>query len=156
MQALEDDSDEESELDDQDHKAQLEALKETDPEFYKFMLENDKELLEFGESDDEEQDAEMESEENQEDSSSQTILTKEMINKWKVTMAKDKSIRALRKLLMAFRAAVAFGDSDKDAEIYAFKIPNSSLFNDVVISTIKYAPIILDHHLMVLGNEKRL
>lgn len=44
------------------HKSQLEALKEKDPEFYKYLLETDKELLEFqtGDSDtDEEQDIEV-------------------------------------------------------------------------------------------------
>lgn len=32
------------------HKQQLEELKEKDPEFYKYLLENDKRLLEFGEA----------------------------------------------------------------------------------------------------------
>ena len=37
-----------------DHKNELENLKEKDPEFYKFLKENDKQLLEFQGSDDEE------------------------------------------------------------------------------------------------------
>lgn len=43
-----------------EHKSQLEALKEKDPEFYKYLLDTDKGLLEFGhsdaESDEEEED----------------------------------------------------------------------------------------------------
>ena len=42
------------------HKSQLEALKEKDPEFYKYLLETDKELLEFQAGDtDEEEDIEV-------------------------------------------------------------------------------------------------
>lgn len=42
----------------EEHKSQLAALKENDPEFYKYLLETDKELLEF-------QTAESESDEDQ-------------------------------------------------------------------------------------------
>lgn len=42
----------ESELDPKEHKKSLKKLENTDPEFYKFLKQNDKKLLEFELSDD--------------------------------------------------------------------------------------------------------
>lgn len=43
------------------HKADLEVLKEQDPEFYQYLQQTDKELLDFGHSDDEPEDGEVRS-----------------------------------------------------------------------------------------------
>ena len=40
------------------HQAQLEALKQQDPEFYEYLQQTDQELLNFGQDDDEEGDVE--------------------------------------------------------------------------------------------------
>lgn len=50
----EEDSDSgESDMDPTEHKKSLMKLKETDPEFYTFLKQNDKKLLEFNLSDEE-------------------------------------------------------------------------------------------------------
>jgi nucleolar complex protein 2 len=160
---LKEDSGDESEADNElDHKAQLDALKESDPAFYKFMQENDKDLLNFGGSDDEleveEEDVDEDAvdKEDPEEQEGQIILTTDMITKWKLTMASDKSLRALKKLLIAFRAAVASaGDSDKDPGEFRYTIPSSAIFNSVMVAAMTYAPVILDYHLMVAGRNSR-
>lgn len=45
------------------HQAQLEALKQQDPEFYEYLQQTDQELLNFGQDDDEDEEAEEEEKE---------------------------------------------------------------------------------------------
>lgn len=144
------------------HKSQLEQLKQKDPEFYKFLQQNDANLLNFGESEDEddEEDEEVEDDDDQEDEDQekikaasdkeQIILSLKLVNSWKSSLNTSKSIRALKKLLVAFRAAVAYSQANDDGDRvdeFAYSIPNSSVHKAVMLATIKYAPIVLSHHL---------
>lgn len=66
------------------HLHELSKLAEKDPEFYKYLQENDKELLDFApdamdEDEDEDEDAEEEAEEEVETA---PILTKRILQKW--------------------------------------------------------------------------
>ena len=57
------------------HQAQLEALKQQDPEFYEYLQQTDQELLNFGQDDDEEEEgAEEEMEDASEDEQVQSSV----------------------------------------------------------------------------------
>ncbi|KAJ3048314.1 Nucleolar Complex 2 protein [Rhizophlyctis rosea] len=158
-----------------DHKKQLDSLKERDPEFYKYLEENNQELLNFSESEDEggegDEDVEMEDGEEEgeegeegegvddeegeggeeeedfdEEGDDATEVTKEMVTRWKNATLKNHSIRSLRKMLLAFRAAAAVGDSSDEGH-YSYKVEDSAVFNRLLLNTLRAAPVVFDHHL---------
>lgn len=114
------------------HKDQLAALAEQDPEFYKYMKENDPELLDFtmaekdnlsevddlSEAEDEQAGKKKGKKEEREDS---TELTMADVKKWRKAMTEEKSLRALRQVVLAFRAAAHANDVEEDASMGGFK-----------------------------------
>jgi nucleolar complex protein 2 len=84
------------------HKAGLEGLKEKDPSFYEFLKKNDRELLEFDPDDLVE-----EEDEEAEDTIVEGGLTLEILSKWEKLLVEEKSLGALKKLLIAVRSAAA-------------------------------------------------
>ncbi|KAG0277918.1 Nucleolar Complex 2 protein [Linnemannia gamsii] len=160
-------------------KIQLDALKEKDPEFYKYLQQNDQELLEFDgemedleseeENDDEDDDEEMEvdSDEDMEEEEEQPkkkgkktaveeeetmdgvpLVTKEMVAAWQSALVEKHSLRALRRLLLAFRAGAHLHDAEDD-RTYAYKINSPIVFNKLVVTCLKHVIPTLDHHLPV-------
>ncbi|KAH9816445.1 Noc2p family-domain-containing protein [Melampsora americana] len=132
----------------------LKALKEKDPEFYKYLEENDRELLNFDaekmDADDDEkpesedEDLSDDDEEKDQDTHVAVVLTRELLRSWQKSIIETKSIRALRKLLLAFRSA-AFCAKQTDGEVQLpFSIESSSLFNSVVSTTFRYIPVFMN------------
>ena len=147
-------------------KGAMDALAEKDPEFYKYLKENDPEALDFdedadlaevdklSESDNEQpkkkqkksKKAEVEeaSDEEVEDSSE---ITKAMVAKWKKAMFEQHSLRAMRQVVLAFRAAAHVNeDEGKD---YKYTISSPDVYHELLIITLKYVPEVLNHHLPV-------
>lgn len=157
-------------------KEAMEALAETDPEFYKYLKENDPETLDFDEDADlaevdglsgseaeeerpkkkskkskkakaaavEEMEVDEESEEEMLD---ETEVTKEMVAKWKKAMTEQHSLRAMRQVVLAFRAAAHVNeDEGKD---YKYTITNPDVYHQLLVVTLQLVPEVLQHHLPV-------
>ncbi|WFD41960.1 Nucleolar Complex 2 protein [Malassezia psittaci] len=133
--------------DDEDmHAEDLEKLKEKDPEFYKYLQENDQDLLAFGHNDEPQQapdESDTEDLQDEEEQESIPVVTIEMLKQWQQALLRHNSLRALRRLLLAFRSAVHTGDEEGD---YAYRIEDGPIFAKVLITTLKYTPKVIQHH----------
>ncbi|KAM4609755.1 nucleolar complex protein 2 homolog [Polymixia lowei] len=142
-----------------EHKDQLSRLKSKDPEFYKFLKENDQKLLNFDDTDSSEDEEERkyhtlpsqleeassgdEDDEEQKDSTkkskktAETIkVTEKMIEDWRAAMKKDPTPRLLREVTQAFKAAVATTKGE-GGDPCRYKVADSSVFNALVLFCIK-------------------
>lgn len=139
------------------HQAELEALSKKDPEFYKFLQENDAELLDFNadmdlavfESGDEGSNPKKSRK-----GDDSTMVTQEMVEKWQQAMETQKSMRAMRQAVLAFRAAAHINAPNEKS--FRFTIPNPDVYNSVLVTTLRFVPTVLQHHLPVKesGNHK--
>lgn len=163
--AARNDDDEGSEASGEDdfeaHKGQLEALKEKDPEFYKYLKENDSELLDFGDHGDLAEVDELSEEEDEgpakkkkkaakkeeeEDTTSNT-LTIGTVKKWQKLMEEQNSIRAMRQAVLAFRAAAYVNEVEAQEQKYSISDPD--VYHQVLITALSTIPRVLSHHLPV-------
>ncbi|TBU59905.1 Noc2-domain-containing protein [Dichomitus squalens] len=122
------------------HLLELSKLAEKDPEFYKYLQENDQELLNFklnGEAEEGEEDEDVMEEDRT------PVLTKEVLQRWQKALLDHRSLKALRKLLIAFRSAVHMNEED---QVLAWRIDNSLVYNKLVTTALRYTPVVLEHH----------
>ncbi|TVY76060.1 Nucleolar complex protein [Lachnellula suecica] len=155
-------------------KEAMDGLAEKDPAFYKYLKENDPEVLDFdldadlaevdelSAAEEEEpkkkkqkkskkaaveDDASEEDEEEVEDSAE---VTEEMVKKWSKAMKDQHSLRAMRQMVLAFRAA-AHVNEDEGKE-YKYTISNHDVYGALLVSALKDVPEVLNHHLPVKEN----
>ncbi|KAK0631709.1 Noc2p family-domain-containing protein [Immersiella caudata] len=145
-------------------KGAMAALKDKDPEFYKFLQENDPEALEFDENadfseiddlsgSDEEEEGQPKKKQKKEKKSKGEAeedreLTQAMIAKWNQSMAETHSLRAARQTVIAFRCAAHLNEEDEDNQ-QRYTITNADTFNDILVVALKHIPEVLQHHLPV-------
>ncbi|WWC68883.1 uncharacterized protein I206_102819 [Kwoniella pini CBS 10737] len=162
----EDGGDEEDDLlDEVAMKKAMKELSKNDPEFFKYLKENDEDLLEFGKSgnkkgkgkqvDEEEDmasdDEDDEAEDDDEDDGERKKISVngKMLRGWQEGMLKQHSIRSLRKTLVAFRAAAHMNEEDGDQGSgldTKYSIDSAQVFNKLVVTALKYTPVVVAHH----------
>ncbi|KAL5365495.1 Noc2p family-domain-containing protein [Aspergillus floccosus] len=146
----------------EEHKDQLESLKEKDPDFYKYLKENDAELLDFGDhgdltevlelSEDEEEGPAKKKkkkavEAEEEEEVVDNTLTIDMVKKWQKLMEEQHSIRAMRQTVLAFRSAAYLDEVDGQEQKYSISDPD--VYHQVLVTALGTVPKALSHHLPV-------
>ncbi|XP_066911565.1 nucleolar complex protein 2 homolog [Clytia hemisphaerica] len=156
------------------HKAQLERLKENDPEFFKYLQENDEELLEFSgeeenedsdvndDQNDEKDDDESEDidgndpqEEEEEEEDKSTKVTHQMIADWKADLEKDK-LKTLKTVMSAFHASVTVmaPTEEEPSKKLRFSAKEGSVFNSLATLCLKHSIRILDKNIQYSKEKK--
>ncbi|CAK6951301.1 nucleolar complex protein 2 homolog [Scomber scombrus] len=145
-----------------EHKEQLSRLKNKDPEFYKFLQDNDQKLLNFddtdssddedekkyhtlpssleeadsGDDDDEEQEEGQKGSKKSKKGADTIKVTEKMIEDWKAAMKKEPTARLFRDVTQAFKAAVATTKGEGGG-LCRYKVADSSVFNALVLFCIR-------------------
>ena len=144
------------------HKDQLESLKDKDPEFYKYLKDNDAELLDFGDhgdlsevlelSEDEEEGPakkkkKAKAEKDEEMETPDNTLDIATVKKWHKLMEEQNSIRAMRQVVLAFRCAAYINEVESQEQKYSIDDPN--VYHQVLVTALNTVPKVLAHHLPV-------
>ncbi|CAO2817772.1 unnamed protein product [Amaranthus hypochondriacus] len=139
-----------------EHKQQLETLKQTQPEFYEYLKEVDKELLEFddeGIDDDAETElaeAEIEEEEDLDDSDFEkpdvvskekkeqvrVTITMEMVESWCKEILESEKVAPVRSLLKAYRVACHLAEENDENSSFKLTTMSKPVMNKVMVETL--------------------
>ncbi|NXM97550.1 NOC2L protein, partial [Sylvia borin] len=137
-----------------EHKDQLSRLKDRDPEFYKFLEENDRRLLDFDASDsseeeeavhrppdtleeasDEDDDDDDEDEE-QEKAKKKKVsfihVSLKMVEGWKEAAQRNLTPKLFHEITQAYKAAVATTKGDSGGDPSKFQVTDTAVFNALV------------------------
>ncbi|KAI0975346.1 Noc2p family-domain-containing protein [Xylaria arbuscula] len=147
-------------------KDAMEALAKDDPDFYKFLKENDPDALDFDDADLAEVDELSASEEDDtpkkkrkkstQPSKTETVLqdddelTQEMVARWGKSLTENHSLKAARQVVLAFRSAAHLNEDDDDQEKkLPYTISSPEVFHDILIVALKQIPDVIQHHIPV-------
>ncbi|XP_041063237.1 nucleolar complex protein 2 homolog [Carcharodon carcharias] len=163
----------------QEHKEQLSRLKEKDPEFFKFLEENDQKLLRFDDtdsSDDEEnpmhtlpEELELASDDEEDEEQQPTPKSKKagdlipvtvrMVDKWKAEVEDKMTFKLFHDIVLAFKAAVSTTrGGDGSEELGKYKVEDTVVFNNLVSFCIRDLFLALQKLLQLKpgGDRKKL
>ncbi|NWR12242.1 NOC2L protein, partial [Paradoxornis webbianus] len=138
-----------------EHKDQLSRLKDRDPEFYKFLEENDRKLLDFDASDsseeeealhrppdtleeasDEDDDDDDDEDEEQEKAKKKKVsfihVSLKMVEGWKEAAQRNLTPKLFHEITQAYKAAVATTRGDSGGDPSKFQVTDTAVFNALV------------------------
>lgn len=165
------------------HKEQLENLKETDPEFYTFLQQNDKKLLTFDMSDEEldedanddenkhvpdddlevpsdeedfEGDDKDESEDEDDDPSKPKSVTLKLLQKWQTNLQSDKvNLDTIKLTIQAFNSALITVSNEGESSDNNLRVEGSSVFNGVIQLCVLHLQTAINRYLGLSANTKQ-
>ncbi|XP_051280202.1 nucleolar complex protein 2 homolog [Dicentrarchus labrax] len=160
-----------------EHKEQLSRLQNKDPEFFKFLQQNDQTLLNFDDTDSSEDEDETKyhklpsaleeassGDDDEDDDEGQKAskkskkavesikVTDKMIEEWKAAMKKEPTPRLFREVTQAFKAAVATTKGEGGSQC-RYKVADSSVFNALVLFCIRDIYVALQRMLNLKPNK---
>ncbi|KAF2155290.1 Noc2-domain-containing protein [Myriangium duriaei CBS 260.36] len=148
-------SSEDEEQDFEAHKKQMSSLAEKDPEFHKYLQENDPDLLDLEEVDFKGLDGtEAESDDDASETGDAAVsgdnkneVTLAVIKKWDKSMAEQHSLRATREVVLAFRAAAHA--SEEEEKTFKYSVSSPEAYHELLVLALNRIPDVLQHHLPV-------
>ncbi|KAG8629803.1 hypothetical protein KVT40_001422 [Elsinoe batatas] len=151
-------SDSEDEQDLAGHKDQLKGLAEKDPDFYKYLEENDPELLDLEKADFDDLELSADEDEGESPSSGKKSkaeelvvdsgeVTKALLKKWEKSLVEQYSLRASREVVLAFRAAAH--SADEEDKSFKYSVSSPEVYHELLVLALNRVPEVLQHHLPV-------
>ena len=160
----EDESDYEDDVD--VHMKQIQALGEKDPEFHKYLQENEPELLDMdldGGSDnlsggDEDESGPKKKKKKQKkneqtsddeeglDDGGKNELAPATIKKWRTALEEQHSLRAAREVVQAFRSAAHVAD-EAEEQNFKYSISDPNVYHELLTLALQQIPKVFEHHL---------
>ncbi|KAI4151996.1 MAG: hypothetical protein LQ340_003160 [Diploschistes diacapsis] len=137
------------------HKGELKTLAKKDTEFYEFLKKNDPELLDFDDndlaglelSDDKEAPKKKKKVRGQQHVEADNTVTLEMAEKWKQSLIKQQSLRTVREVILAFRAAVR--TDEDDGKEYRYSVSSPDVYHQILVTALKHIPDVVQHHVPI-------
>lgn len=147
---LESDGQDDGFEDSADEELDMQAVINKDPEFKKYLQQEDPELLDFNEDDNLDEfmsdDDERPNKKRKTDQQRSQEVSLDLVKKWQRSMKDQHSLRALREIVLAFRSAAHMDAQDKE---YKYTIPSSEVYHEVLVTALKEIPKVLAHHLPI-------
>ena len=145
------------------HKEDLDSLKTKDPEFYKYLQQTDRKLLDFedeqsdSESGGDEEDGKSDEDDEETPQGSQkkgkvVLIDGNVAQRWCNEAQSNASVKSMRNLVKAYGVGCHYGDDETATSSISFKISNDTVFDKLLMFVLKNADTLFRR---VLGVESK-